>query len=119
MPAQITTSSSIIKNTNTNSSIPESSFTTPVEKNTIKNITLSEIQSAVEKLSTYVEKVSNCNTIYSYVVHSTSCQSTTCQSTTCQSQSCQSQSCQSLTCQSGYCQYCQCQSGRYDCSDGS
>ena len=84
MAAKITTSSSTQSKTNINSAISTSSFTASGTGSKIQNVSLTEIQNAVAKLSTYAQKVSNCGNCKNYTVNSTSCQSSTV-STSCQS----------------------------------
>ena len=77
MAEKITTTSSTQPKTNTNSTIATSSFSASTAGSKIQNISLTEIQNAVNKLSTYVQKVNNCGNCKNYTVHSTSCQTTT------------------------------------------
>ena len=104
MPAQITTSSSNLPKDNINGAISTSGFTAASSGGKIQNVTLTELQNAINKLSTYANKVSNCGNCKAYTIKSTSCESTTCQSTGCQSTPCQSTSCQSQ-CYNKYSQY--------------
>ena len=96
MAASITTSSSALPKTNVNSAISTSAFSDSNTGQIVKNVSLTELKNAIDKLSTYMNKVSNCNNCIAYTIKSTSCQSTTCQSTGCQG----CQKCQA-------CQYCQ------------
>lgn len=108
MAASITTSSSVQSKPNINNTINPSSWTNSDSGTKIQQVTLTELQNAISKLSTYIQKVNNCGNCYNYTIKSTSCQST--QVTT----TCQSQSCQSATCQT--CQKCQTDCKQcYDC----
>ena len=115
MAASITTSSSVQPKPNINTAIANSSWANSASGTKIQQVSLTQLQQAIAKLSTYIKKVNNCGNCYNYTIKSTSCQSTkvttTCQSTSCQSASCQSQACQS--CQG--CQSCQSQC-RYQCT---
>ena len=100
MAAVITTSSSALAKTNINSAISTSAIGVPAVGTPINTNTLTALQNAINKLSTYVNKVNNCGNCKAYTIKSTSCQSTKCQATSCQK------------CQA--CQYCQtCQSSPY------
>ena len=64
----------------------------------VQEVTLDKIQSAIDKLSTYIKQVDNCGNCFNV----TMCQTSTCQSYTCQ------------TCQASTCQTCQKYSDYYD-----
>lgn len=75
MAAKITTSSSTQAKTNINTTISTSSFTASSAGSKIQNVSLTEIQNAVKKLTTYAQKVNNCGNCKNYTIQSTSCQS--------------------------------------------
>ena len=91
MAAIITTSSSVLPKNNINGVISTSSFATCSVGTKVQQVTLTSLQEAINKLTTYANNISNCGNCNAYTINSTSCQSTSCQSTGCQSQSCQSQ----------------------------
>ena len=82
-----------------NSQISQSSYEQIYAGKTINKISIEEIQSAINKLSTYIKKVDNCGNCFNV----TMCQTSTCQSYTCQV--CQSSTCQSCESQCTYADY--------------
>ena len=66
------TTSSLKPKTNTNAEISTSTFDSSTQGSPIKNITLSQIQTAINKLSTYISKVDNCGNCYNVTL----CQTT-------------------------------------------
>lgn len=80
MAAVITTSSSTQPKTNINGAISTSNFTAANTGGIVQDVTLTEIQNAIKKLSTYVTHVNNCGNCITYTTKSTSQCSYTCQS---------------------------------------
>lgn len=100
MAESIRTVSSLLPKNNINDTIPTSTFNDISSKQKMQEITLSQLQTAINKLTVYVEKVNNCGNCYNYTVLRTTCQSVKCQSISCQSATCQSATCQTTSCQS-------------------
>ena len=69
---EYSTTSSLQPKTNINDEISTSNFDSTTQGSTIKNITLSQIQTAINKLSTYISKVDNCGNCYNVTL----CQTT-------------------------------------------
>ena len=63
--------------TNINSAISATSFTNASEDYKIQEISLTEIQDAIDKLNTYVTKVNNCGNCINFTFASTICQAAT------------------------------------------
>lgn len=83
---------------NMNGSIATSVLEAQTKGFEIQEVTLTKIQEAINKLSTYIKKVDNCGNCFNV----TMCQTSTCQSYTCQ------------TCQASTCQTCQTYSNHYN-----
>lgn len=72
MAESISVTTTIVPKDNINGVISQSSFTD--KGTTIKNVSLTEIQNAIDKLETYVTKVNNCGNCNLISSNSTSCQ---------------------------------------------
>ena len=83
----ISTKSSTQPKTNTNNSITTSGWTAISTGSKIQKVSLTEIQNAVKKLSTYISKVNNCGNCLIYTTVTTKQCSYACQYTKCQSTS--------------------------------
>ena len=84
--------------TQMNSAFSQSAFDKNYPGQEISQVSLNQIKTAIDKLSTYIKQVDNCGNCFNV----TMCQTSTCQSSKCQ------------VCQSSKCQSCESQCTYYD-----
>ena len=82
-----------------NTAFSQSGFEKNYPGQEISQVSLDQIKTAINKLSTYIKQVDNCGNCFNV----TMCQTSTCQSYTCQV--CQSSTCQTCESQCTYADY--------------
>jgi hypothetical protein len=77
MAATVSVTTLTIPKSNINQAITQSTFSASEKGNKINEISLTEIQNAINKLETYIAKVNNCGNCNLISSNSTSCQTVT------------------------------------------